>query len=169
MSAMGQNQRARIRMTEDEVATFIDEGRTATMATVGPDGTPHLVAMWYAVVDGQIWFETKAKSQKVRNLRRDDRITCLIEDGRTYDELRGVSVEGRAVISEDAGEIWRVGVSVWERYHGPYTDEARPLVELMMNKRVVVRVDARRVRSWDHHKLGLDPMPLGGTTARFLP
>jgi PPOX class probable F420-dependent enzyme len=166
---MGVNQRAKIRMSEDEIATFIDHGRTATMATLGPEGVPHLVAMWYAVVDGRIWFETKAKSQKVRNLRRDDRITCLIEDGRTYDELRGVSVEGRAVISEDPGEIWRVGVSVWERYNGPYTEEVKPLVEFMMNKRVVVCVDPRRVRSWDHRKLGLDPMPLGGSTARYLP
>ncbi|TVT27937.1 PPOX class F420-dependent oxidoreductase [Amycolatopsis rhizosphaerae] len=165
---MGVNQRAQIRMTGEEIATFVEQSRTATMATLGPDGTPHLVAMWYAVVDGQIWFETKAKSQKVVNLRRDDRITCLVEDGDTYDRLRGVSIEGRAVISDDPGDIWRVGVSVWERYNGPYSEEVRPLVEMMMRKRVVVRVDAQRTRSWDHRKLGLDPMPLAGSTAEFL-
>ena len=60
---MGQNQRAAIQMSDAEVLDFIERSRTATMATIGPDGTPHLVAMWYAVVDGQIWFETKAKSQ----------------------------------------------------------------------------------------------------------
>ncbi|GAA5172138.1 MULTISPECIES: pyridoxamine 5'-phosphate oxidase family protein [Amycolatopsis] len=165
---MGVNQRAQIRMTGDEIEAFVARSRTATMATLGPNGTPHLVAMWYAVVDGKIWFETKVKSQKVVNLRRDDRITVLIEDGHTYDKLRGVSIEGRAVISDDPDDIWRVGVSVWERYTGPYTDEAKPLVEMMMNKRVVVRVDPERTRSWDHRKLGLDPMPLGGTTAEFL-
>ena len=57
---MGTNQRAQIVMTDDEIAEFIEHSRTATMATVGPNGTPHLVAMWYAVIDGQIWFETKA-------------------------------------------------------------------------------------------------------------
>ncbi|HET6499741.1 MAG TPA: PPOX class F420-dependent oxidoreductase [Amycolatopsis sp.] len=165
---MGVNQRAQIRMTNEEIATFIEAGRTATMATVGPDGTPHLVAMWYAVLDGQIWFETKAKAQKVVNLRRDDRITCLIEDGRGYDELRGVSLEGRGVISDDPAELWRVGVSVWERYHGPYTDEVKPAVEMLLHKRVAVRVDVRRVRSWDHRKLGLGAMPVSGSTARYL-
>jgi PPOX class probable F420-dependent enzyme len=165
---MGANQRALIHLTDEEIATFIDRSRTATMATVGPDGTPHLVAMWYAVLDGQIWFETKAKAQKVVNLRRDDRITCLIEDGRSYDELRGVSLEGRGVISDDPAELWRVGVSVWERYHGPYTDEVKPAVEMLLHKRVAVRVDVRRVRSWDHRKLGLDAMPVGGSTARYL-
>ena len=135
------------------------------MATNGPSGHPHLVAMWYAVVDGQIWFETKAKSQKVANLKRDDRITVSIEDGLTYDTLRGVALEGRAVVVDDPDALWKVGVSVWERYTGPYTDEMKPFVEVMLNKRVAVRVDVERVRSWDHTKLGMDPMPVGGSTA----
>jgi PPOX class probable F420-dependent enzyme len=162
---MGTNQRAQITMADDEIAAFIEQSRTATMATIGPTGTPHLVAMWFAVVDGQIWFETKAKSQKAQNLRRDDRLTFLVEDGLTYDTLRGVSMEGRAVIVDDPEALWRVGVSVWERYTGPYTDEARPLVEYMINKRIAMRLDVERVRSWDHRKLGLEPMPVGGTTA----
>jgi hypothetical protein len=121
--------------------------------------------MWYAVIDGKIWFETKSKSQKAQNLRRDDRITCMIEDGLTYDTLRGVSIEGRGVIVDDPEQLWNIGVSVWERYTGPYTDDARPLVETMLTKRIAVRLDAARVRSWDHTKLGLPPMPVGGTTA----
>jgi PPOX class probable F420-dependent enzyme len=162
---MGTNQRAQITITEDEVTAFVERGRTATMATVGPTGAPHVVAMWYAVVDGHIWFETKAKSQKAQNLLRDDRITCMIEDGLTYDTLRGVSLDGRGVISDDPDDLWRVGVSVWERYTGPYTEDARPLVETMLTKRIAVRLDVERVRSWDHTKLGMPAMPVGGTTA----
>ena len=165
---MGTNQRAQITMTDDEIAAFVSQQRTATMATIGPTGMPHLVAMWFAVLDGQIWFETKTKSQKAANLRRDDRLTVMIEDGQTYDTLRGVSFEGRGVIVEDPEAIWAVGVNVWERYTGPYTEEMRPFVELMLNKRLVVRVEPERVRSWDHRKLGMDPTPLGGTTAQYL-
>lgn len=165
---MGINQRAAIKMTDEEVQRFLERSRTVTMATIGPNGTPHLVAMWYALIDGKIWFETKAKSQKVQNLLRNDRISCMVEAGQTYDQLRGVSIEGRAVISEDPDDIWAVGVNVFERYNGPYTDEMKPFVEAMMNKRVVVRVDAERVRTWDHRKLGMNPMPLAGTTAEFI-
>lgn len=162
---MGTNQRSQITMSADEVADYLERSRTATLATIGPTGVPHLVAMWYAVVDGEIWFETKARSQKAVNLRRDPRCTVMIEDGLTYDALRGVSIEGTAEIVDDPDALWRVGVSVWERYNGPYSEEVKPLVEFMLNKRVAVRVVADRVRSWDHHKLGMDPIPLGGTTA----
>ena len=98
---MGTNQRAKIVMADDEITEFIDRSRTATMATVLPNGRPHLVAMWYAVLDGEIWFETKAKSQKAVNLRRDPTITVMIEDGHTYDTLRGVSIDGTAEIVDD--------------------------------------------------------------------
>jgi PPOX class probable F420-dependent enzyme len=166
---MGSNQRSQIQMTDEEIATYLERSRTATMATIGPNGMPHLVAMWFAVIDGQIWFETKARSQKAQNLRRDPRITCMIEDGWTYDTLRGVSFEGRGVIVEDADALWQVGINVWERYNGPYTEEAKPLVEFMLHKRIAVKVEVDRTRSWDHRKLGMDPLPVGGTTAEFLP
>ncbi len=162
---MGANQRSQITMSDQEVAAFVEQSRTATMATIGPNGMPHLVAMWFAVLDGEIWFETKTRSQKAVNLRRDARITWLVEDGLTYDTLRGVSIEGRGVIVEDPDALFRVGVNVWERYTGPYTEEAKPLVEFMIQKRIAVRVEVDRVRSWDHRKLGMDPVPVGGSTA----
>ncbi len=165
---MGTNQRSQVAMTDEEIASFVDRSRTATLATIGSSGTPHLVAMWFAVLDGQIWFETKARSQKAVNIRRDGRVTVSMEAGFTYDTLRGVSIEGRGVVIDDPDQIWSVGVSVWERYSGPYTDEVKPLVELMLQKRVAVRVEVDRVRSWDHRKLGLDPIPLDGSTARYL-
>ncbi|MBF6243255.1 PPOX class F420-dependent oxidoreductase [Nocardia elegans] len=161
---MGVNQRAQIVMSETEITEFLERSRIMTLASLGKNGTPHLTAMWYGLVDGEIWFETKGKSQKAVNLRRDPRVTVLVEAGDTYDQLRGVSIEGRAEIVEDPDALFKVGVSVWERYTGPYTEELRPMVEAMLNKRVAIRVVPERVRSWDHRKLGMPAMPPGGST-----
>ncbi|GAB4584323.1 pyridoxamine 5'-phosphate oxidase family protein [Nocardia sp. IFM 10818] len=162
---MGVNQRAQIVMSDQEITEFLERSRIATMATVGASGRPHLIAMWYGLINGEIWFETKAKSQKAVNLRRDPRITVMVEAGDTYDQLRGVSIEGRAEIVDDPEALFQVGISVWERYTGPYSEEAKPFVEAMLNKRVAIRVVPERVRSWDHRKLGMPAMPLGGSTA----
>ncbi len=162
---MGTNQRNQIVMSDAEIADFVARSRTGTMATIGADGQPHLVAMWYGVLDGDIWVETKAKSQKAVNLRRNPRVSFLIEDGMTYDTLRGVAFEGVGEIVDDPDTIFKVGISVWERYNGPYTDDLKPAVDMMMNKRVAVRIAASRIRSWDHGKLGMPPMPLAGSTA----
>ena len=96
------NQRAEIVMTEAEIGDLLAGTRSMTLATIGPNGQPHLVAMWFALLDGEIYLETKAKSQKAANLRRDPRISCLVEDGAVYEDLRGVEIEGHAELSDDA-------------------------------------------------------------------
>ncbi|MDO3395150.1 TIGR03618 family F420-dependent PPOX class oxidoreductase [Nocardioides sp. SOB44] len=159
------NQRGQVQMDDAEVDAFLTEQRSSTVATIGKDGAVHLVAMWYAWLDGHVYLETKAKSQKVVNLRRDPRMSFLVENGHTYDQLRGVALEGTGVVLEDEQLVWDVCVNVFERYNAPYTEEMRPFVDVMARNRVVVRLDADRVRSWDHRKLGLPAMDLGGSTA----
>ena len=152
---MAQNQRSQIVMTPDEVDEFLREQRTATMCSIHRDGSIHAVAMWYGFLDGEVAFETKAKSQKVQNLRRDPRLTVMVESGDRYEELRGVEVVGKAEIIEDPDQLWAIGLSVYERYVGPYDEEhGRPAVAGMLNKRVGVRLHPDRVVSWDHRKLG---------------
>ncbi|NNH72618.1 PPOX class F420-dependent oxidoreductase [Nocardia uniformis] len=165
---MGVNQRASIVMSDEEITDFLERSRIATLATLGPQGTPHLIAMWYGLINGEIWFETKAKSQKAVNLRRDPRVTVLVEAGDTYDQLRGVAIEGRAEVIDDADALFQVGISVWERYTGPYSEEMKPFVDQMLHKRVAIRLVPERTRSWDHRKLGLPAIPYGGTTANAL-
>ena len=153
----GVNQRAQIKMTHDEVEAFIHERRPMSMCSLNHDGSIHAVAMWYGFLEDLVAVETKAKSQKVQNLRRDPRLTCLFEDGDVYEELRGVELVGRGEIVEDPARMFELGVSVFERYYGGYTSDLRPFVEQMLNKRVVVKLHVDRVVSWDHRKLGLPP------------
>jgi PPOX class probable F420-dependent enzyme len=88
------------------------------IATFGPDGNIHLVAMWYGFIDGKPAFETFTKSQKILNLKRDNRITVLVEDGDEYDELRGVEIVGTAEVTEDPDVVMPVARSVVDRYFG---------------------------------------------------
>jgi len=151
----GVKQRDVVKMTPEEVEAFLHERRPMTMCTLNHDGSIHAVAMWYGFVDGSIAVETKAKAQKAVNLRRDPRITCMFEDGDYYEELRGVELVGTAEIIDDPGRMWELGVNLFERYYGAYSEELRPFVETMLNKRIVAKLTVERTVSWDHRKLGL--------------
>lgn len=143
-----------IHMIDEEVHAFLAEGHTLQVATIAHDGAPHIVAMWYALIDGEVAFWTYAKSQKVMNLRRDPRLACLVETGDRYNELRGVQLRGQATISEDRAVVQRFGEALWERYTGPLDESVRQAVALQGAKRVVVLVKPLQVISWDHRKLG---------------
>lgn len=149
------SRRDQIRMDDDEVRAFLSERHTMNVATLGADGRPHLVAMWYGTFpDGALGFWTYGRSQKIVNLRRDPRMTCLVEAGESYEELRGVELSADGAVIEDREEVLALGASVFDRYTGPYTPEARPLLEQVGAKRVAVRIEVREVVSWDHRKLG---------------
>jgi PPOX class probable F420-dependent enzyme len=149
------SRRDQIRMTDDEMRTFLEDGRDLQVASINADGTPHLVTMWYAVRDGRLAFWTYAKSQKIVNLRRDPRLTVLVATGERYEELRGVSITGQADLVEERDEVISYGEAVYERYWGPLDNDAvREGVRVMGAKRVVVVVKPEKVVSWDHSKLG---------------
>jgi PPOX class probable F420-dependent enzyme len=147
------NQRRDITMSAEEVAAFLAQRHTATMCTLNRDGSIHAVAMWYGFLEGRFALHTKARSQKARNLSRDPRMTCLVEAGDRYEELRGVELVGTAVLVEDARQLFAVGVSVFDRYVAPYTEAARDAVETMLRKRVAFVLHVERTVSWDHRKL----------------
>lgn len=147
------SRRDQIRMTPEEIEAYLSGRHTMNVASFNHDGTIHLVAMWYAVLDGDPVFWTYGRSQKIKNLERDPRITVLVESGDEYAELRGVELVGQAQVIQDRTEIMAIGEAVYERYFGPVTDETRPFVELTGAKRLGVRIAVDRAVSWDHRKL----------------
>ena len=148
------DRRRQIRMTEAEVAAFLDAQRTLICATVGPGGRPHLAALWYLPAAGRLDCWTYAASQKARNLERDPRATLLAEAGTTYQELRGVSMECDAELVRDPGQVLDIGVALAARYGGATpTADLRATLARQAAKRVGIHFHPTRVSSWDHRKL----------------
>jgi general stress protein 26 len=135
-------------MTPDEAQAFLDEQRTLTCATIGRDGWPHLMPLWYVMRDGECWAWTYAKSQKVRNLERESRCTVQVEAGVPYHELRGVMMKCAAAIHRDLEIVAGVGSDLAQRYGGSAADMRK-----QAPKRVALQFVCSTVASWDHRKL----------------
>jgi PPOX class probable F420-dependent enzyme len=150
------SRRDAIKMTDAEVAAFLDEERIVTCATLGRDGFPHLMPLWYLVRGGTLWAWTYAKSQKVKNLERDPRCTLQVEAGRdVYSELRGVMIKADAVIHRDPEVVMGIGVELTERYSGTQASpEVLEAMRAQASKRVGLEFRARSTATWDHRKLG---------------
>ena len=144
-----------VRMSEAEVSAFLESSQSLQVATLGPDGAPHLTTVWFTLLDGAILFETYGKSQKIVNLLRDPRIAVLAEDGTTYATLRGVSINGRAeVVSENPRRFDLMRLLVAHSFPGQSAKSLDAQAAKMAEKRVVVVVHPETVMSWDHTKLG---------------
>jgi PPOX class probable F420-dependent enzyme len=148
------NRREQIRMTRDEVAAFLERERTLICATIGRDGFPHLMPLWFVVRGDELWAWTFAKSQKVRNLERDPRATLQVEAGREYHELRGVMLKADVTVHRDTEQVAELGLELFARYgDGELSDDVRAMVRAQAPKRVALRFAERSRASWDHRKL----------------
>jgi PPOX class probable F420-dependent enzyme len=150
----GVSRRDQIKMTDEEAAAFLAEQRIVVCATNGRDGWPHLMPLWYVIRDGELWSWTYAKSQKVRNLERDDRVTLQVEAGEAYDQLRGVMIKARAVLFRESDDVAALGREIFTRYTGGESDAVREMVAKQAPKRVAMQFVHEGLATWDHRKLG---------------
>ncbi len=149
------SRRDQIRMSDDELWPFVVSRKSLQVATLNRDGTPHLTTLWFGMLDGDIVFETFTKSQKIVNLKRDPRIAVLAEDGDVYNELRGVSINGRAELYAEPAQVYRYALAVTRKNNPGLTPEQQDAAARMLSqKRTAVVVKPERIVSWDHRKLG---------------
>jgi PPOX class probable F420-dependent enzyme len=151
------NRRDQIKLTAEEQLELLDEQRVVIATTIGPRGWPHSMPLWYVVRDGDIWAWTFAKSQKVRNLERDDRATLLVETGHEYQELRGIQIEARVEIVRDVEQVFEFAKELTVRYADGIDSiegDAAEALRAQAPKRVALHFHPVRTASWDHRKLG---------------
>jgi len=147
-----------IRMTDAEVHAFLREQKTVTIVSNGPEGFPHPMPMWFVHdADGTVRMTTFRKSQKVMNVKRDPRVTLMVEDGEEYPELRGVVIYGRCELVDDLEAVKQTLIDVTTRAAAPDAAGRAAMgkaVEGTAAKRVLLRIRPVKIVSWDHRKLG---------------
>ena len=151
-----------LRMSDEEVQAHLDGCNRAQVATILPDGQPHVVPLSYMTFDGHLCFWTDPTSKKVQNLRRDPRITCLIECGDEFQDFRAVQIFGDVELIDDYETSRRAGEELFSRSRGELTDDLRTYAAMLAHQRVIVKVRPRKIVSWDHRKLaGVTPSEIG--------
>lgn len=144
------NRRNQIQLTEKEQDEFLREARKVALATIGKDGYPHLVAMNFVARDGAILMSSYGKAQKVVNIRRNPRVSVMLEKGRNYSELRGIMIRGECEIIEDPRSVREAMRAI----RGRESSDAVEIPEAVASKRVILKVIPKKIASWDHSKLG---------------
>jgi PPOX class probable F420-dependent enzyme len=147
------SRRDQISMSDDELRDFLAEQKIVTCATIGPNGRPHLMPLWYSPDGTTMRGWTYAKSQKAKNLERDPHATLQVEDGELYQELRGVMMECDVAIERDPEEVAKYGLALFERF-GATGSDVEAMIARQAPKRIGMTFTPTRIVSWDHSKLG---------------
>jgi nitroimidazol reductase NimA-like FMN-containing flavoprotein (pyridoxamine 5'-phosphate oxidase superfamily) len=136
-------------LTSDELEVYLRERSTVRVATVGSDGTPHVVPLYFVWYDGVMYLNSTLGNVTVENAAATGRASGVVDDGETYDSLRGVVVTGTmGRVEDDSPEALAVERSWSEKYFGggevPYR---------RWKNRAWFRIAPERVASWDFRKI----------------
>ncbi len=152
------SRRELIQMTDEEQLAFLREQKTITIVSNGKDGYPHAMPMWFHADDDKtVRMSTFRKSQKVRNIERDPKVTLLVEDGEEYAELRGLHIKGTCEIVDDLRAVQDTLVDITGGEAASDPDARKGMykvIESTAAKRVLLRITPEKITSWDHSKLG---------------
>ena len=142
----------RIAMSRDEMDDFLAKEHTCRVASVNPDGGPHVTPMWFAWDGECLWLNSIVDSQRWVNFQRDPRVSVVVDSGIQFEELRGVEIQGRVAPMGEA----------------PRTDKPHPVLESVERiygnkykggrfvpdgRHAWLRVAPEKIISWDFRKM----------------
>lgn len=145
-----------VRLDDDETWAFLDAAHTGILGTLRADGSPALVPMWFVALDRAVHLRTLASSAKAGHIRRDPRVSFLVESGLAWAELKAVVLHGVAEVVEDRGLCTRIDAAFDAKYEGFRTPENVPEATRRhyAARRVHLRVvPGGRPLTWDNAKL----------------
>jgi len=132
-------------LDDSRIQRFLATKDVAVLATVQADGAPLAMPMWFLHAPASLTMISVGDTQKVRNLRRDPRVSVVAEVMASGGEVRGVTVQGRAEFLQDGPERR----ALVERFHEKYRGLERLWAgKAMPANRVMFKIVPSRVRSW---------------------
>ena len=139
--------REQLRLSDEELAELLTETRTMRAGTVSPDGTPHVVPLWFVWHAGAMWINNLRRARRTRDLQAGSKAALCVDTGHDYFELRGAVLYGTPEeVTTDDPDLPAVRETFGDKYFGgmevPDTKSHQWL-----------RMDPERIVSWDFRKI----------------
>jgi len=137
-------------MSQQELDFFLSNGRIVRVSSVGPDGTPHIIPIWYVYENGRLYLSTGPQSIKVRNLRANNKVAFCVDVGEAFYDLKAVVGKGTAKILTDKKFNDEIGKKILLKYLGDLNSPAAK--QLASLEHVVIEITPTTETSWDYSK-----------------
>lgn len=139
-------------LTNEELQRFLGKPLIARLGTMNEDGSIHIAPIYFFYENGEFILGTQEVSRRVRNIKRNPKVTLLIDD--TTPPYIGVVIYGEAKLEYD--QVVEKRARIFEKYTGN-AKEARQSAEGLCRKwnSLVIRIIPKKVISFDYNKAAL--------------
>ena len=127
-------------------AVYAGLEKIGRISTIDEDGTPHTTPVFYAQMDGEIYFGTQRPRRKFRNIERNPRVCFCIDTPES--PYKGMTIQGTATVVDDEATHARFRDALMFRYYGHPDSPGWQYIQ-SLGQSVLIRIDADKILTWD--------------------
>jgi len=142
-------------MSEEELWNFLSRGKVMALATIDEKGYPHNTPVWYVILDRTLYFRGGSDKKKIRNIKKNSKVSLTVEAGAKYTQQRGIMIQGearRVTNGKLKNFVNRLLLSKYEELRN-YEDMPSVWRRKFENEdREIIEIVAKKIVSWDNRK-----------------
>jgi PPOX class probable F420-dependent enzyme len=150
-------------MTKDQIAEYLSHALIAKLATINQDGSPQLSPVWFQYDEGTVLIATYEKALKISNIKRNNKVSVLIDSTDGGIKLKGVLLRGRAELVRGS-RCKRIEEAIYNKYlkeEGIENDSVAAVFKRLALESVdsvCIRIKSEKMTSWDYTRMRVDAM-----------
>jgi len=127
---------------------FLREQKILRLATIGKNKTPHISPVWYRYSEKKIYIGTNTSRQKIKNLKRNNKVSFCVDVGVNAPDIYGVMGQGNANLILDNAKVKTIAKKILSRYFKSL--ENKSAKELLDDTDCIIEIIPDKVRVWDY-------------------
>ena len=127
---------------------FLKTQKIIRIATIDKNKTPHIVPVWYMYSRGKIYIGTNSTTNKVKNLKRNNRISFCVDVGINSPKIFGVMGQGTANLIFDTDKVQIIAKKILLRYFKTLKNSSAK--ELLDDTDCVIEIIPAKSSQWSY-------------------
>jgi general stress protein 26 len=127
---------------------FLKEQKILRLATVGKNKTPHISPVWYRYSGKKFYVGTNTSRQKIKNLKRNNRVSFCVDVGVNAPNIYGVAGQGNGNLILENSKVKSIAKKILLRYFK--TLESKSAKELLDNTDCIIEIVPEKFTVWDY-------------------
>ena len=127
---------------------FLKEQKILRLATIDKNKTPHIVPVWYRYSVGKFYIGTNTKTQKAKNIKKNNKVSCCIDVGINAPNIYGVMIQGNASLILENKKVKSIAKNILLRYFKSLGNKSAK--ELLDDTDCIIEIVPEKFTVWDY-------------------
>ena len=127
---------------------FLKDQKILRLATIGKNKTPHIAPVWYRYSGKKFYIGTNTKTQKAKNVKKNQKVSCCVDVGINTPNIYGVLVQGNANLILDNSKVKVIAKKILLRYFK--TLENKSAKELLDDTDCIIEIVPEKFTVWNY-------------------